>query len=118
MKAHVLNIGKHFSATPSGRYTPEQGEFTGERLREQFLLPLLREHEQVAVELDDTRGYSSPFLEEAFGGLVRHGHFTREALRERLLIVTEDEAYREEILDYINEAEPGDIQGGEIHGRD
>lgn len=102
MTAHTLNIGKHFSETPSGRYTPAHGAFTGEALREKFLVPLLREHEQLAVELDDTRGYSSAFLEEAFGGLVRCGHFTATLLHERLQIITKDEAYKEEIWDYID----------------
>lgn len=102
MKAHTFNIGKQFSETPSGRYTPAQGSLTGEVLREKFFVPLLQEHEQLAVELDDTRGYSSAFLEEAFGGLVRCGHFTAVVLHERLQIITKDEAYKEEIWDYIN----------------
>ena len=109
MAAHTINIGKDFSETPSGRYSPEHGENTGERFRDDFLAPLLKKHGTLAVELDDTEGYGSSFLEEAFGGLVRHELFTKEELLERLQIVTNDEAYKEELLEYINDARPGDV---------
>lgn len=109
MAVHTINIGKNFSETPSGRYSPKHGKNTGERFRDEFLAPLLREYGSLAVELDDTEGYGSSFLEEAFGGLVRHKLFTKEELCENLLIITHDEAYKNEIFEYINEAKPGDI---------
>ena len=109
MTEYTINIGKKFSETPSGRYTPEHGEYTGERFRDDFLVPLLKQNHRLSVELDDTEGYGSSFLEEAFGGLIRHRHFTKEELHERLHIITNDEAYKEEIFEYINDARPGDI---------
>ena len=48
---HIINIGKDFSETPSGRYTPEHGTNTGDRFRDNFLAPLLKEHGTLAVEL-------------------------------------------------------------------
>lgn len=66
-----INIAKDFSKFPSGRYRAD-GDFSGERLREEFLLPALKSNDIVEIELDGVNGYASSFLEEAFGGL---GHY-------------------------------------------
>lgn len=104
---YTINIGNDFSETPAGRYSPEHGEYTGERFRNDFLIPLLKKHGNLAVELDDTEGYPASFLEEAFGGLVRHEFFTKEELNRRLHILTNFKHYEKEILEYINDAIPG-----------
>jgi hypothetical protein len=62
------------------------------------------------VVIDDVEGYGSSFLEEAFGGLVRKGHFSAETLREKLKIDYTDQdfkLYGDLIWRYVKEAEAG-----------
>lgn len=59
-----INIGKDFSDTPWGRYH-DDGPVSGERFREEFLKPALKEGEKVCVSIDDAEGYGSSFLDEA-----------------------------------------------------
>ncbi len=104
----TISVGKDFSDTPMGRY-PTDGGFSGERFREEFLVPALQSEDQVCVVIDDAEGYGSSFLEEAFGGLVRRRHYTAAALREKLTIALTDtdyELYRKLIWKYIDEAKP------------
>lgn len=72
---------------PGGRYRAD-GPYSGEWFREEVLRPALESAAQggdrVTVDLDGAPGYGSSFLDEAFGGLVRTGEFTRNQL-ERLL---------------------------------
>ncbi len=102
----MIKISKEYSDTPLGRY-PEDGDYNGERFREEFLRPALKDHEKVAVDIDDVEGYGSSFLEESFGGLVRKGYFTVDDLTKKLDIVFKDEeyrVYRDLIWRYIKEA--------------
>ena len=102
----TINIGKEFSDTPLGRY-PTDSPVSGERFREEFLLPALKEHPEVAVEIDDAEGYGSSFLDEAFGGLVLKGYFSAQQLHTKLKIESNDPdyaLYRGLIWKYIDEA--------------
>ncbi|HEY5036126.1 MAG TPA: STAS-like domain-containing protein [Chthoniobacterales bacterium] len=102
-----IRIASAFSEVPLGRY-PSDGEFSGERFREEFLKPALEEG-GVIVQIDGTEGYGSSFLEEAFGGLVRKGYYTPVQLHERLEIETADpgfEVYSSLIWKYIDDAGP------------
>ena len=106
----VINVGKDFCEFPLGRYESDGG-FSGEEFRRSVLIPALQKHLKVVVNLDDvTYGLDSSFLEEAFGGLVRHKIYTCDQLMERLIIISNSvPSYVEEIFEYINNAEPGDI---------
>lgn len=102
----TINIAKDYSDTPLGRYK-DDGQFSGERFRDEFLIPALNGGEKVCVVIDDVEGYGSSFLEEAFGGLVREGHFTSEELKKKLELSLKDrdfEVYRNLIWKYISEA--------------
>jgi len=88
----VINIANEFSRVPAGRYLSD-GPYSGEKFR-QMLLPLLRNQDEIIVELDGTAGYPSSFLEEAFGGLVRKEHFRADDLRRKLRIVARDHGYQ------------------------
>lgn len=104
----VITIAKHFSDVPAGRFITD-GDYSGERFREQILRPALLEAGEVTVDIDGTAGYGSSFLEEAFGGLVRKGYFGREELRRKLKIRTEDPAFRTyvaAIWRFIEQANP------------
>ena len=103
-----ISIARDFSPSPAGRF-PEDGPFNGEKFREEFLVPALREGGGVVVSLDDTNGFGSSFLEEAFGGLVRKHGFTQSELAAHLKITYQDEAlgfYADSIADFIRDAIP------------
>lgn len=101
MSIIYIDIGKDFTRYPAGRRS-EDGPFSGERFREEKLLPQFQEGVSVEVLLDGTAGYGSSFLEEAFGGLIRRG-ISPELVRRSLKLVTEDPALSEEIWSYIND---------------
>ncbi|EGQ7795555.1 STAS-like domain-containing protein [Vibrio parahaemolyticus] len=98
-----IDIALDFSEKPFGRFKSD-GKFSGERFRDEFLIPAFNEEQgKIIVYLDGvSRGYGSSFLEEAFAGLLRK-QITYAQVKERLVIETVDEDYREEIWDYIEE---------------
>lgn len=105
MKLLRLSIAKDFSPDPGPRYRWE-GEQSGQAFREDYLDPYFRQaindSASLEVNLDGVEGYGTSFLEEAFGGLARiHG---TEAVLKNLRIVSDEENYRDEVLEYINEA--------------
>jgi hypothetical protein len=68
--SHRIEIANDFSRYPCGRYR-DDGEFSAERFRDDLIVPALRAHGAVTVNLDGTLGLAASFLEEAFGGLTR-----------------------------------------------
>ena len=103
----TINIARDFSPFPAGRVRSD-GPDSGQRFREDFLAPVLLRGENLVVDIDGTEGYQTSFLEEAFGGLVRHGVVTKDELLARLTIVNNDEnyrIYRELILQFIKVAQ-------------
>ena len=107
MPMKTIDIGRDFSDAPLGRFKTD-GEFSGQRFREEFLAPALRESAPVHVRIDHAEGYGSSFLEEAFGGLVRIEKFPKDELRHKLVIDLDDMAnydmYRRLIWSYIDRA--------------
>ena len=99
----VIKIATDFSEEPAGRFYAD-GPFSGERFREELLVPALGSEKSVEVDIDDLEGYGSSFLEESFGGLVRKGYFSSEVLHQRLVISSLDKAVIEEIWGYIDDA--------------
>lgn len=107
MATHTIKIAEDFTKFPAGRFFTD-GDFSGERFREDFLTPALKEYDKVVLLLDGVKGYGSSFLEEAFGGLVREKYFTKEELHKKLEIQFEDKSlntYRTEIWEYIDDVE-------------
>lgn len=97
-----ISILEDFSPYPAGRYR-EHGPHSGEALREDLLLPALREHPHVLVDLNGVMGYASSFLEEAFGGLVRAG-LSPEAVLDGLVLVGGSADDKRRIRQFIQEA--------------
>ena len=101
-----------FSTYPSGR-DAQDGSSNGERYRTEVLIPLLQEaqaqgNKVVCVSLKGVLSFGSSFLEEAFGGLVRTGRFSKDQLRKLLKIDPGKPSFvRHEraIWAYIEEAE-------------
>lgn len=97
---------RDFSATPGPRYR-EKGSYSGEEFREEFLEPefkkALGNDERLVVDLDQTAGYASSFLEEALGGLARIYGIT--TVQENIEIKSDTRPwYVQEVKEYIEEA--------------
>jgi len=102
----IINIANDFSIVPSGRFK-SKGPHSGESFREDFLVPALKGNEYISVEIDGTAGYQTSFLEEAFGGLVRHRIDSKENILRRITIVSNNPAYsfyKTLILEFIEDA--------------
>ena len=102
----VINIARDFSSTPGGRFRV-MGPASGEQFRELIRRVLKRNpSEVVEVVLDGVEGYGSSFLEEAFGGLVRHKILSPQEALKRIKIVArtmEFETYADEARGYIED---------------
>lgn len=99
-----INIAKDFSRYPYGR-SRKYSHTSGERFRDEVLLPALREFEEITIELDGVEGYGSSFLDEAFAGLVRVSKMDKDVVLEKLHFVSHKDPYlKEEIRDYIKSA--------------
>lgn len=102
MTEKIISIAQDYSKTPAGRY-PADGPFNGERFRDTILIPALRHAvetgDRIVVVLDGVLGYSSSFLEEVFGGLVRSRKVNKDVLTRNFEIRANDPAYRPAKLD-------------------
>lgn len=104
----VLNIAKDYTRCPGARYETE-GDYSGERFREEFLAPMLKKAIEAGVKLevilDGSAGYSTSFIEESFGGLIRTNHYTLQEVKDNIIIISdEDPTYEEDINDYWQHA--------------
>ena len=79
-----ISIARDFSVYPAGRKIAD-GPFTGEKFRDQLLVPRLRQDDHVTLDVDGVEGLPSSFWEEIFGGLIRAG-WTLAQLRSKLTI--------------------------------
>ena len=88
MTMHIINVVRDFSPTSYGRYArelqPNEENVTGERFRDEFLIPALNQFDKVHVELTGYNRYGPSFIDEAFGGLISVKHFTLEDIHNRL----------------------------------
>ncbi|MDA8002327.1 MAG: STAS-like domain-containing protein [Alphaproteobacteria bacterium] len=110
MSDYILNVVEKFSPRPFGRYRSD-GDRSAQEFREEFLIPAMRQHARVTVDLSGTNYYGSSFLEETFGGLVRAIRaekvlsLTKDDLDEKLKIVhTKLPSIKEEAQEYIQKA--------------
>ena len=103
----ILDIAKDFSRCPGARY-PDEGDNSGQEFRNNFLKPKIQEALEkglrLKIILDGSAGYSTAFLEEAFGGLVREDGFTLEQLAIIDYVSDEDPTYIDDIKAYIDDA--------------
>jgi hypothetical protein len=102
----IIKISEEFTETPGARNI-EEGSFSGEEFLHKSLLPkfkqALKERCTILVDLDDTEGYATSFLEEAFGGLARL--YSPKQVLAVLEFKTDDEPLlEEEIKSYIKDA--------------
>lgn len=100
----TIEIAQAFSKFPAGRFKSD-GPFSGEKFRDDILVPALKSGVRVRVLLDGVAGYGSSFLEEAFGGLVRKKLVPKSDLLTRVELVASDPSLVEEIKEYMVDAE-------------
>ncbi len=101
----VVNV-REFSKTPGTRHIDE-GLFSGEDFRDKVLdgkfNKALKSHVKLTVNLDQTIGYGTSWLEEVFGGLARD--FGKENVEETLEFISNEEPYLiKDINGYIKDA--------------
>lgn len=104
-----LNVGNDFSKTPGPREIWE-GDFSGELFRNTCLGPAIKdaiENDAILhIDLDGTAGYGTSFLEESFGGLIRHNNYTYSQIMPHLNFKSDEEPYLiEDILEYLRDAD-------------
>lgn len=101
MGSVMIDVARDFSRFPAGRFRTD-GPFSGQRFREDLLVPALKQSGRVTVRLDGAMGFGSSFLEEAFGGLVRNHEYTAESVLEALSFEASDPSLVDEIREYIS----------------
>ena len=104
----ILNIAKDFSRCPGARYRSE-GDYSGEEFRSEFLVPnlknALKEGVKLIIILDGAAGYSTAFIEESFGGLIRNDGFKLPDIEDVMEFVSEeDPSYIDDIKIYMKNA--------------
>lgn len=105
-KATIIRIATDFSAVPAGRFYTD-GPNSGQRFRDELLIPKLEEFQKILIDLDEAEGYGSSFLEESFGGLIREAGYEKGELLDRFSFKSEeDPSLISEIRSYLNDAEP------------
>lgn len=102
MLENLYKISTDFTDTPGARYFSD-GDFSGEEFREHILIPFFEKNPDaiLTIDLDETYGYPTSFLDEAFGGLARrYGvKFCNDHLR---FVSVEEPLLINEIQGYIN----------------
>lgn len=96
----------NYTVTPGGRYRTD-GKFSGEEFREDILRDLfkkvLENDDLLTIDLDNTYGYPSSFLEEAFGGLARE--FNSDLVLKYMRFISDDDPIEiERIKKYVKDA--------------
>lgn len=81
-------VASQFSKFPGGRRR-EHGRHSGEEFREEVARKLLEQFDKVTFDLTGSAGYSSGFLDEAFGGLL--AHYSLGELVRRITIEASDD---------------------------
>jgi hypothetical protein len=98
----IIKIADDYTKTPGVREEIE-GDFPGEEFLEKILLPRFKqaiaEKKKLYVDLDDTAGYATSFLESAFGGLARE-YKDHKIVLVNLELKSDDDPF---LIDDINE---------------
>jgi len=104
MSEKIISVGEDFSRFPAGR-VKNDGDFSAEVFRDDILIPALKDDSisKITLKLDGVLGYSSSFLEETFGGLVR-AKITKQDIENKITLQSTDRLLIKEINQYIEEA--------------
>ena len=100
-----ISIARDFTTTPGAR-SMNDGMYSGEEFRVNYLEKYFTDGstDKIVIDLDSVEGYSTAFLEEVFGGLVRD--FGKDVVKKRMEFISiEEPLLLTEILEYIEKAE-------------
>ena len=106
MATKVINLASEFHKAPAGRFI-EDGDYSGQKFREQFLAPALKDEktDRVEIILDGLEGVGSSFWEESFGGLIRENKISFETIKKKLVLkCQDDDTLAPLIQNYLNRA--------------
>lgn len=84
----IYQFAKQYTRYPGGRLRIH-GPYSGEAFREDVLWPLLQINEKILINLTDTFGFGSSFLDESFGEIGKRLGF--EACKKKLVFTSEDD---------------------------
>lgn len=95
-----ISVLKNFSEFPGLRHC-DISDLSGEEFYHKVLNSAAKEaylkKEQLTINLDNTAGYASSFLDEAFGNLVYD--FTLDVVKSMIKIVSEEEPHWKEMIE-------------------
>jgi hypothetical protein len=100
----IYDIAKQYTPYPAGRFK-KNGNGSGEGFREVLVQMLNNSANKIKLIMDNTYGYGSSFLEEAFGGLVRVNNLSPQEIRQRIDFDTKDKGLIIEINQYMADAQ-------------
>jgi hypothetical protein len=104
----IIKIATDFSIHPGARYYKD-GTFSGQEFYDKLLkskyVEAKESNKKLIINLDDTEGYATSFLDEAFGRLSKK--FGNDEVWNNIEIISIDEPdWIEEIKEYIYEERP------------
>ncbi len=102
-----ISVANDFSRVPAGRFYSD-GPFSGQKFREEFLLPALKNKDisKVIVNLDGLCGVGSSFWDEAFVQLILKEKISCKELLDKLeFVCTDDDTLIPLLISYLKEAE-------------
>lgn len=100
-----IDVAERFSDMPYGR-SEKDSVWNGRKFREEVLLPELKKHEYIEVNLNNTLTCGSSFTDEAFAGLVMYEGFSPSEVLRRVIIKYRFKSIVNNIRRYIQEAKP------------
>ncbi|RII79140.1 STAS-like domain-containing protein [Pseudomonas monteilii] len=106
-RPHRIDVAERFSDMPYGR-DDKDGDDNGLRFRKDVLLPALKDHEYIIIDLNGTMGCGSSFGDEAFAGLIIYEGFRKEDVLRRISFDYKYKSVINNIIKYIEEAKPRD----------
>lgn len=101
----TIDIANDFTKFTGLRYERLTEGVSGEKFRDEFLIPAIDKFGSITVILDGNIGeYLPSFLEECFGGLIRDKNYSFKEFKEIVTLVSNDDPILiDDILYYVNE---------------
>ncbi len=97
-----------FTPFPGVRYKDDKPKGdTGAEFRKNVLIPALKKHDKIVVNLDTgvKKSILPSFLEESFAGISRDNKWSLDDFNQHIKIETEDEEYLSDIEFYVKNCE-------------
>lgn len=104
---NIFRIANDFHKRPSGRYKTD-GEYSAEHLRKIIIDKLKSSDEKLFINISGLSMFSSPFIDECFGGMIRNNLICKDELLQQIEFISDeysdkDKSIIERILSTINE---------------